>query len=160
MIKVWPLLTAQAIKAREQLRSEKRDNIDYMRERVAALEGEVEAATQLAHQAEIKLISALASYRLLASELLKPDPENVILDQAQELLKVYYPAPRMPEPAAGPDPVGSQRQNLTPKRLASSWKGQSMERRRKRQRLQRRAYLTRSGASPPRSLGQCALANA
>jgi len=94
VIKAWPQMSAQAIKAREQLRSEKRDDVDDMRERVTALEGKVEAATQTAHQAEMKLISALAAYRLIASELLKLDPSNIILRQAQELLNVSYPAPR------------------------------------------------------------------
>jgi hypothetical protein len=105
LIRAWPLLAAQAIKAREQLRSEKRDDIDDMRERITALEGKVTEATQTAHAAELKLVSALAAYRLIASELLKVDPDNMILRQAQELLNVSYPTPRAPAPPAVADTI-------------------------------------------------------
>lgn len=94
LIKVWPIIAAQADRARAQFRSERRGEMDSMRERISALEAKVEAANEKSHEVELKLVSALAAYRLIASELQKLDPDSAILKQAQELLNVSYPSPR------------------------------------------------------------------
>jgi hypothetical protein len=94
LIKVWPIVAAQAVKAREQFRSERRGEMDSLRDRISGLETKVEAANEKAHEVELKLVSALAAYRLIASELQKLDPDSTILKQAQELLNVSYPTPR------------------------------------------------------------------
>lgn len=92
--KGYPAISAAVATAREQGRLGRRGDMSDLRERISALEAKVETASETAHQAELKLVSALAAYRLIASELLKLDPDNTILKQAQELLNVSYPSPR------------------------------------------------------------------
>lgn len=59
------------------------EDMEEMRKRLTLLEERVTTATESAHAAELKLVSAL-----------KLDPDNTILRQAQELLNVSYPTPR------------------------------------------------------------------
>lgn len=86
-IKNWPRLKELGI-------TERRDDLDIMSERIRSLEAKVEHLTTAVHEAEMKLVSALAAYRLIASDLRNRDPDSPILAQAGELLNVSYPAPR------------------------------------------------------------------
>lgn len=94
LIKGWPAL--------KKLRN---DADNDLRARVERLEAKADDALISAHHAEMKLVSALAAYRLLASELLKLSPDNPILKQAQELLNVSYPTPRTAADAIRPIPM-------------------------------------------------------
>lgn len=86
LIKAWPLLTAQAIKAREQMRSEKRAELDDLRRRIGELEKGVTAATKAAHEAELKLVYAVSAIQLLAAKVRRDAPDDPALQQAMELL--------------------------------------------------------------------------
>jgi len=94
LIKGWPALAAQGLKAKLELGMQKRGDMNDLRARIESLEEKVETANAKAHNVELKLVSALAAYRLIASELQRLDPDSNILKQAQELLNVSYPTPR------------------------------------------------------------------
>lgn len=86
LIKVWPLLQLQAFNARQALRAEKRSDRVSLLERIEALEGKLEIAVEHTHQMDMQLVSAMAAYRLIATELQRLDPDSVTLQQAQVLL--------------------------------------------------------------------------
>lgn len=114
IIKVWPMLKKLANEREAAIATGRRDDMDDMRQRIIALESKVEDVTTRAHQVEMKLVSALAAYRLIASELQKIDPDSPILKQAQELLNVSYAAPRTVVTPAdairAPEPNGGRNQ--------------------------------------------------
>lgn len=68
------------------LRAEARADNDKLGERIAALEAKVETTSQTAHNLELKLISSLTAFRLIAGELQKLDPSNPVLKQAMDLI--------------------------------------------------------------------------
>lgn len=90
---IWRIYVLQSPKRREQdiaedaqLRVEKRDDIAKLTDRIALLERKVDEANTSAHMTQMKLVSTLAAFRLLASELQKVDPDNPVLKQAMDLI--------------------------------------------------------------------------
>ncbi len=90
---VWRILVLQRPKIREmemgedaKLRTERRDDITALNDRIALLERKVDDANTSAHNTEMRLVSTLAAFRLLASELQKVDPDNPVLKQAMDLI--------------------------------------------------------------------------
>lgn len=70
-----------------------RSEADAINSKIAALEEAVREAQRVAHNLELKLVNALAAYRLVVSELQKHDQHSEILIHAQALLAAAYPVP-------------------------------------------------------------------
>lgn len=90
---IWRIYALQRTKIREldigedaTIRADRRSDIDKLNDRIAALEGKVNDANNAAHMTQMKLVSTLAAFRLLASELQKVDPDNPVLKQAMDLI--------------------------------------------------------------------------
>ncbi|MBB4857026.1 hypothetical protein HNO88_000323 [Novosphingobium chloroacetimidivorans] len=81
IVKVWPRLKEIAANAR-------RDDLDDLRERIVVLEGKVTTADAAAHRAELKLVYAVNAIQLLAGDIRAKDPNNPILKQANDMLKL------------------------------------------------------------------------
>ncbi len=85
---------ARAQKRSEGLAVEKEERSD-LRDRIASLEAlvtaqgvKIEALTGQAQDYQLKLVSALAAFRLLAGELEKLEPTNPVLRQATDLISM------------------------------------------------------------------------
>lgn len=83
---------AQAQKRAEQLDVDKEGRSD-LRDRIIALEAlvrdqgqKIESLQAKANDYQMKLVSALAAFRLLAGEIEKTDPKNPVLKQATDLI--------------------------------------------------------------------------
>lgn len=94
---LWPVINKQVMEAKQQLRSYKREvqkeEKDDLRDLVTALRAQVDEQGQHieklrndAQSYQLKLVSALAGFRLLAGELEKLDPSNPVLKQANDLI--------------------------------------------------------------------------
>lgn len=99
LIKGWPALSDAATRARAAVSADRKTRYEKLEERIAALEARLEKTVGSLHDAEMKLVSALAAYRLVIGELQKVDNHNPVLKQAQALLNVSYPASDIPDPA-------------------------------------------------------------
>lgn len=93
LFSIWAIYARLSPKRREQdiaedaqLRTEKRDDIAKLTDRITLLERKVEEANTSAHNTQMRLVSTLAAFRLLASELQKVDPDNPVLKQAMDLI--------------------------------------------------------------------------
>lgn len=86
LIKVWPIINQQVLEAKKQIRSERREDAATNSQRIEALEAKVESLTNQAQSYQMKLVSALAAFRLLAGEIEKSDPKNPVLKQANDLI--------------------------------------------------------------------------
>jgi hypothetical protein len=93
LIKAWPLLAKLSIEAKAALRKEKRDEMDSCQKRIDALEVRLEASESRTHRVELRLVTALGAYRIIASELQRLDPDSAALMNAQALLNASYPLP-------------------------------------------------------------------
>ena len=76
------------------LLEERAEEMDKMRAEMVEVRAELKEMGNRLHEAEMKLVSALAAYRLIANDLATRDPDSPILKQAQELLNVSYSTPR------------------------------------------------------------------
>lgn len=90
---IWRIYALQRVKMREleigedaSIRATKRSDVEALNDRIAKLERKVEEANTSAHQTQMRLVSTLAAFRLLASELQKVDPDNPVLKQAVDLI--------------------------------------------------------------------------
>ncbi len=93
IIKGWPAISDAAVRARSAMSADRKSKYDRLDERIATLEAKLERTANALHDTEMKLVSALAAYRLVIGELQKIDPQSAVLKQAQALLNVSYPAP-------------------------------------------------------------------
>jgi hypothetical protein len=93
LIRGWPALSDAAMRARTAMSVDRRDRYERLEGRIQLLEARLEKTVAALHEAEMKLVSALAAYRLVIGELQKIDPDNPVLKQAQALLNVSYPSP-------------------------------------------------------------------
>lgn len=93
-IKLRPAMTKLANEREYSLLAARGEDMDDMKENIRLLTEKVETLTARVHESEMKLVSALAAYRLIASDLAQRDPDSPILKQAQELLNVSYSSPR------------------------------------------------------------------
>ncbi|RSV15695.1 hypothetical protein CA235_07535 [Sphingomonas sp. ABOLF] len=80
-------------KAEAAERDDKNNDINRLEARIIALESKVDQAETKADQAEAKVhavemkqVSTLAAFRLVASELQRHDPDNPVLRQAMDLI--------------------------------------------------------------------------
>lgn len=85
-VKIWP-------KMRELDIGQRKDDLADLRTRIIALESKVEeansratSANDKAHQSDMKLVSAVAAFQLVTTELRKHDPDSPALRQAQDLM--------------------------------------------------------------------------
>jgi hypothetical protein len=62
LIKAWPVLQLQVIQAKEKLRGERRGDLEMLTAKVEELGNEV-------HRIELKLLGAIAAYRILDEEV-------------------------------------------------------------------------------------------
>ena len=87
LIKAWPLLAKQAIEARAALRADRRsDDLDCQR-RIDALDKRVTAAEDASHSFQLKLVGALAAYRILDVEVGAKVPNSIAREQAAAVLR-------------------------------------------------------------------------
>jgi len=97
LIKIWPLIQLQTIKAREALRSEKRDDLHTCQARLDKLETELGGAVQRIHALELKLLGTVSAYRILETEIEQGEPASVALLHARVIFREVWDA--MPVPA-------------------------------------------------------------
>ncbi len=71
-----------------------RSEAEAINSKIAALEEAVREAQRVAHNLELKLVNALAAYRLVVSELQKHDRHSNIVIDAQALLTMAETAER------------------------------------------------------------------
>lgn len=101
LIKVWPVLHLQVIEAKAKLRQERRDDLsdcksrlDEMTKRLDATEHDMRqaeiAAQDRYHELEMKLLGAIAAYRILDTEMETSDPGNTALGQARLVLSTSF----------------------------------------------------------------------
>lgn len=86
IIKAWPALKRLSNEREQAQATMRRDDMDDMRQRIIALEGKVDAATKTAHEAEMRLVHAVAAVQLLAAKIRADNPHDPTLKQAMELL--------------------------------------------------------------------------
>lgn len=97
LVKVWPIINDQLLKVREKRRTDKRDDMaewrQEMRDRIAALEADVNAAktktdtaNERSHRLEIHLMTVTNAFQMVCGELRKHDPENLVLKQAVDMV--------------------------------------------------------------------------
>lgn len=86
LVKQWPNLRKLNNEREAAQQAIKRDEMDDMRERIAALETKVDAANKLAHDAEMKLVYAVNAVQLLAARIRADNPDDPTLKQAMEML--------------------------------------------------------------------------
>lgn len=86
LIRGWPAIVDATTRAKEALANRKSNVIEDLRERIVALESKVEAASTLAHTAEMKLVYAVSAVQLLAARIRADNPDDPALRQAMELL--------------------------------------------------------------------------
>lgn len=101
LIKVWPLLSQQAIDERAakrkerielelQLRKEKRDDLGDCEEKLAAMDERLTAAEHRYHASELRLLGTLTAYRILEVEVEAKLPRSTALEQARAALKETF----------------------------------------------------------------------
>lgn len=93
LIKAWAPLAKLSIEAKAVLRKEKRDELDSCQRRLDAMELRLEQSERRTHQVELRLVTQLGAYRIIASELQRLDPQSAALMNAQALLNAAYPIP-------------------------------------------------------------------
>lgn len=93
LVKGWPAIVDAASRAKAARVAEQRDEDKDLAGRVRSLEAKFETASARAADLDKRLVAALAAYRLIASELTRKDPGNVILHHAQELLGLVASIP-------------------------------------------------------------------
>lgn len=86
IIKAWPALKKIAADRELAISQGRREDMDDMRKRITDLESKVEAASQAAHSAEMKLVFAVSAVQLLAARIRANNPDDPTLKQAMELL--------------------------------------------------------------------------
>ena len=101
LIRVWPVLAKQAIEARAVLRKDRRDEESDCDRKIRILDDRVTAAEKAAHQFELKLIGALAAYRILDVEVAARVPNSIARDQAAAVLRdAFVVSPSTPNEVA------------------------------------------------------------
>ena len=83
LIRVWPILALQAIKAKEQLRGENRADLRDCNKRCDEL-------TEKFHQLEMKLVGAITAYKILDVECEALDPGSTALGQARAAMSAAF----------------------------------------------------------------------
>ena len=90
IIKVWPVIQLQTITAKAALRGERKDELDDCKSRLDAFDKRLTAATAQIHQLDLKLVGAVAAYRILHNDTLSRDPESEALMQAQTVFRAHF----------------------------------------------------------------------
>jgi hypothetical protein len=98
LIKVWPVIQLQTIKAREALRGEQRGTIERCEAEIIDLRKAVHKAEEHIHQLDLKLVGTVAAYRILYNAEALRDSESPALHQAQLVFKTVWDGPM---PASG-----------------------------------------------------------
>lgn len=83
LIKVWPILAAQAIEARAKIRGEKREDL-------AECHRKCDELSDKFHHLELKLLGAISAYRILDAEVEAELPGNTALAQARLVMSAAF----------------------------------------------------------------------
>lgn len=83
LIKVWPVIALQAQQARERLRQEGRSDLLNCHDRLDRL-------TEEFHQLELKLLGAIAGFRILDIEVETNLPGSTALGQARAVMSAAF----------------------------------------------------------------------
>lgn len=93
MVKVWPAVRKLANERESGALAARAEDMDDMRKRIGDLETKVEKANDdaaiardSANIVRMQMVSMQAAFELVASELERADPSNVVLQQARKLI--------------------------------------------------------------------------
>ena len=98
LIRAWPVLSLQAIQAKERLRSEGRSDLTDCRKEIAKLQQKIEQLGKDFHHLEMKLLGAIAAYRILDAEVEANDPHSRALAQARQVMSAAFTLSPSTEP--------------------------------------------------------------
>jgi hypothetical protein len=90
LIKTWPVLALQAQQARDRLRTEQRDDLSDCKREIAELRKELEMVRNDQHGFEMKLLGAIAAYRILDTEVQLIKPDSSALAQARAVMSTTF----------------------------------------------------------------------
>lgn len=90
LIKAWPVLALQAQAARDKLRSEHRADLSDCKERIDALQVELNGVRDEVHKIEMKLVGAISAYRILDAEVETLQPDSTALKQARLVMSAAF----------------------------------------------------------------------
>ena len=99
LIKIWPVIQDQTIKAKAALRGEKRDELHNCQTRLDELDSRLDDAVGKIHQLELKLVGTVSAYRILHDHLYSSDPDNIALLQARTIFSTTWDGPLAPSGA-------------------------------------------------------------
>jgi hypothetical protein len=101
LIRVWPVLAKQAIEARAVIRKDRQNEESECDKKIRLLDDRLTAAEKAAHQFEMKLVGALAAYRILDVEVAAKVPNSIARDQAAAVLRdAFVLSPSTPNDVA------------------------------------------------------------
>lgn len=103
LIRVWPLLSKQAIEARAQLRKEKRDDLGDCQRRLDDLNTRLDHMEEKFRRSELHLLGAISAYRILDAEVEAANPGSTGLAQARLVMSAAFTVCPSTE-----EPLGSQ----------------------------------------------------
>lgn len=90
LIKAWPVIQLQVIQAKEKLRGEHRSDLSDCQKHIEKLQREMNELGEQVHQIEMKLLGAIAAYRILDAEVEAVDPKSRALAQARRVMSAAF----------------------------------------------------------------------
>jgi hypothetical protein len=90
LIRVWPLLSKQAIEARTQLRKEKRDDLGDCQRRLDDVNQRLDNMEEKFRRSELHLLGAISAYRILDAEIEAASPGSTSLAQARLVMSAAF----------------------------------------------------------------------
>jgi hypothetical protein len=90
LIKAWPVLSLQAIQAKERLRGEERSDLSDCQKQITALRQDVQKLGDGIHHLELKLLGTISAYKLLDTEVEMHLPDSAVLKQARALMSTAF----------------------------------------------------------------------
>jgi hypothetical protein len=104
LIKAWPVISLQATTAREKLRAEGRSDLSDCKQRIDALQRELNGVKDEVHKIEMKLLGAISAYRILDVEIEATNPGSPALAQARQVMSAAFTlSPSTDPPFAMPE---------------------------------------------------------
>jgi hypothetical protein len=96
LIKVWPVIQLQTLKARAALRGEQREDLDDCKTRMDALDRKFNLAIAHIHQLDLKLVGTVGAYRILHDHMSQNHPDEQALSHAEAIFKTTWDGPIEP----------------------------------------------------------------
>jgi hypothetical protein len=90
LIKTWPVISLQVMKAKEKLRAEDRSDLSDCKERLDAMGLRMDAMFTQMNNLKIELAGVLSAYRILEVAEERRSPKSIHLAQARALLSSVF----------------------------------------------------------------------